>query len=86
MFIPDNYRVIMARPKNRSRGEKFEVTISSQSVGLLRALADRGVYGRSPAEVGGRFIETALQQFVDPPRFPDTELLKDAAKTDEGSS
>ena len=57
----------MARPKNSSPGEKFEVTLASQSVEMLRELASRGIYGRTPAEVGGRFIEQALQQFVKPP-------------------
>jgi hypothetical protein len=59
----------MARPRNPSRGERFEVTLSEQSVRLLHRLAERGLYGRSPAEVGGRFIEQALQQFIVLPRF-----------------
>jgi len=59
----------MARPPNPSRGEKFEVTLASQSVDLLRQLAGRGIYGRTPAEVGGRFIEQALKEFVSPPRL-----------------
>jgi len=67
MFIPDNNRVLMPRPKNSSPGDRFEVTLSVQSIGLLRSLAKRGIYGRTPAEVGGRFIEQALQQFVQPP-------------------
>jgi len=45
------------------------VTLSAQSIVLLRQLAKRGLYGRTPAEVGGRFIEQALQQFVQPPRL-----------------
>jgi hypothetical protein len=60
----------MARPRNPSRGERFEVTLSAQSVRLLHRLAEHGLYGRTPAEVGGRFIEQALQQFVEPPQFP----------------
>jgi len=59
----------MPRPPNPSRGERFEVTLSAQSIVLLRQLATRGLYGRSPAEVGGRFIEQALQQFVQTPRL-----------------
>ena len=49
----------MPRPPNPSRGERFEVTLSTQSINLLRQLATRGLYGRTPAEVGGRFIEQA---------------------------
>jgi len=59
----------MARPKNSSPGVKFEVTLATQSIELLKELAKRGIYGRTSAEVGGRFIEQALQQFVDIPKF-----------------
>ena len=45
------------------------MTISQQSVKLLQELARRGVFGRTPAEVGGRFIEEALQRFVEVPKF-----------------
>jgi hypothetical protein len=59
----------MARRKNSSPGNKFEVTLAQQSVDLIEELAKRGIYGRTPAEVGGRFIEQALQQFVDTPKL-----------------
>lgn len=59
----------MPRPKSSSPGTKFEVTLAAQSVDLLRELATRGIYGRSPAEVGGRFIEQVLQQFVEAPKL-----------------
>jgi len=59
----------MARPKSSSPGLKFEVTLAEQSVDMLKRLATRGIYGRTPAEVGGRFIEQALQQFVDAPKL-----------------
>jgi hypothetical protein len=59
----------MARPKNTSPGERFEVRLAAQSVDLLQQLAKRGIYGRSPAEVGGRFIERALEQFVEHPKL-----------------
>jgi hypothetical protein len=59
----------MARPKSLSHGIRFEVTLSEQSVDLLKELAARGIYGRTPAEVGGRFIEQALQQFVETPKL-----------------
>ena len=59
----------MARPKNSSPGSRFEVTLAAQSIDLLKDLATRGIYGRTPAEVGGRFIEQALQQFIEIPIF-----------------
>lgn len=59
----------MARPKSASPGTRFEVTLSEQSVDLLKELATRGIYGRSAAEVGGRFIEQSLQNFVEPTKL-----------------
>jgi hypothetical protein len=59
----------MARPKSSSPGMKFEVMLAEQSVDMLKELATRGIYGRTSAEVGGRFIEQALQQFVDTPKL-----------------
>jgi hypothetical protein len=60
---------MMARTKSLSPGIPFVVTLSEQSVDLLKELATRGIYGRTPAEVGGRFIEQALQQFVEAPKL-----------------
>jgi hypothetical protein len=59
----------VARPKSSSPGAKFEVTLATQSIELIKELATRGIYGRTPAEVGGRFIEQALKQFVDHPKL-----------------
>lgn len=59
----------MARPKSASRGLRFEVTLAEQSVEMLKELAKKGIYGRSPSEVGGRFIEQVLQQFVEAPKL-----------------
>jgi hypothetical protein len=57
------------RHKGKSAGLKFEVTLSRQSVDMLKELAIRGIYGRTPPEVGGRFIEQALQQFIEAPKL-----------------
>ena len=59
----------MPRRKGLSKGIKFEVTLAKQSVDMLKELATRGIYGRTPPEVGGRFIELALQQFVEAPKL-----------------
>ena len=59
----------VARKKSLSPGVRFEVTLSEQSADMLKELATRGIYGRTPAEVGGRFIEQALQQFVETPKL-----------------
>jgi hypothetical protein len=43
------------------------------------------VYGRSPAEVGGRLIELGLQQFIETPKFrlDDLEETETADETSE---
>lgn len=67
----------MPRRRNASPGTKFEVTLAKQSVDLIELLAKRGIYGRTPAEVGGRFIEQALQQFVDQPKLVPKRMATD---------
>jgi hypothetical protein len=59
----------MSRVPNGSGSKKFRVTLSTQSVELLEQLASRGIYGRNAAEVGGRFIDEALQRLVQTPEL-----------------
>ena len=54
---------------NTTGSSTVRITLSNQSVRLLNELAEKGIYGRNPAEVAGRFIDEALQKFVDPPRL-----------------
>lgn len=63
--------------RNASPGERFEVTLSRQSVQILQELARNGVWGRSAADVGGRLIEQALQTFVATPSFDLDVLSRD---------
>lgn len=65
----------MARPKNSSPGNRIEVTLALQSIEMLKELAAHGIYGRTPAEVGGRFIEKALQDFVEAPKLVPRKVL-----------
>jgi hypothetical protein len=44
-------------------------SLSAQSLYLLHRLAELEIYGESIGEVGARFIDQALQGFVDRPRF-----------------
>ena len=44
-------------------------TLSAQSLYLLHRLAELEIYGESIGEVGARFVDQALQGFVDRPRF-----------------
>ena len=58
-------------PKNRNTtgSVTFRLTVSTQSASLLEQLAARGIYGRNVAEVAGRFVDKALEQFIEPPKL-----------------
>jgi len=60
----------MPKAANASGSAVIRVTVSTQSAALLDALAAKGIYGRNAAEVAGRFVDRALQEFVDTPRLP----------------
>ena len=55
----------MAKASNESESVILRVTLSRQSHNLLEKLARQGIFGRNAAEVAGRFIDQALQSFVD---------------------
>ncbi len=57
----------MAKKSNATASVTVRVTVSAQSARLLDQLAARGIYGRNPAEVAGRFVDEALQKFVEAP-------------------
>jgi hypothetical protein len=59
----------MAKGNNAADSRTITVTVSVQSGRLLDQLAQRGIYGRNPAEVAGRFVDKALQEFVDRPKL-----------------
>jgi len=59
----------MAKGKNGVDSRTIRVTVSVQSERLLDQLVQRGVYGRTNAEVAGRFIDRALQRFMEPPKL-----------------
>ncbi|HEY8225576.1 MAG TPA: hypothetical protein VIG25_09880 [Pyrinomonadaceae bacterium] len=59
----------MRKTTNTSESGVVRVTLSHQSIRLLDSLAERGLWGRNRAEVAGRFIDEALQKFVDAPRL-----------------
>ncbi len=59
----------MAKGKNGVDSRTIRVTVSAQSEQLLEQLVQRGVYGRSTAEVAGRFVDGALQRFMEQPKL-----------------
>ena len=58
----------MKRP-NRSGSENFPITLSLRSVRLLDELARNGIWGRNRAEVAARFVDRALEGFVEQPKL-----------------
>ncbi len=59
----------MAKGKNSTDSRTIRITVSVQSGRLLDQLAQRGVYGRGPAEVAARFVDRALQRFIQQPKL-----------------
>jgi hypothetical protein len=59
----------MPKSKNDVESRTIRVTVSAQSENLLEQLVQRGVYGRSTAEVAGRFVDRALQRFLPQPQL-----------------
>ena len=59
----------MARKANASDGVSVKITVSQQSAALLAKIATKGIYGRNQSEVAGRFVDKALEAFVEVPRF-----------------
>jgi hypothetical protein len=55
----------MGKAANTVRSESLTVTLSEQSVALLEEIAARGIYGRNPAEVAGRFVDKELERLVE---------------------
>jgi hypothetical protein len=65
----------MSKTSNVAASETVRVTLSKQSVRLLDDLGKRGIYGRNRAEVAARFIDEALQRFVDQPQLKITSVV-----------
>jgi hypothetical protein len=48
--------------------QTFSITLSTESVRLLDEIAKNGIWGRNRPEVAARFIDRALEAFVEQPR------------------
>ena len=69
----------MAKKDNDDKGTKDDedapdlmelgVEVSEQSVSMLEALSDLGIYGVTPEEVAGRFVDERLQELAGAPGF-----------------
>ncbi len=59
----------MRNTRNIADSETFRITVSKESVRLLREIAARGIYGRTVPEVAARFVDAALDGFAVRPKF-----------------
>lgn len=59
----------MATPVKAPGTVTLRVTLSRQSFELLEELAARGVYGRNAQSVAARFVDRALERFVERPKL-----------------
>lgn len=59
----------MAKGPNSTKSKSFNITTSKQSWLVLGQLAERGIYGRNPAEVAARFVDEHLKEFIQAPKF-----------------
>lgn len=59
----------MAKPENSTVSGSITVTLSEQSLLLLERIAEGGIFGKNRAEVAARFIDKALEKFVELPIF-----------------
>jgi hypothetical protein len=59
----------MRKTTNTTGSSIVHVTLSHQSIRLLDELSEKGLWGRNRAEVAGRFIDEALQRFVEKPQL-----------------
>jgi hypothetical protein len=53
---------------NAIGSEQFAITVSSESARLLDQIAKNGIWGKNRSEVASRFVDRALESFVEQPK------------------
>jgi hypothetical protein len=53
---------------NAVDSKSFPVTLSLPAIQLLDEIAKNGLWGRNGSEVAGRFVDRALEAFVEQPK------------------
>ena len=57
----------------------LSIELSEQTIDLLDQLVSKGIYGSTREKIAGRFIDQALQKYIEPPRLRlPGQLLKGA--------
>ena len=57
----------MKRP-NATDSDSLSITLSRESIQLLDQIARNGIWGRNRADVAARFVDRALEDFVEQPK------------------
>jgi hypothetical protein len=66
---------------NPSGSAKFQITLSLRSARLLDEIAKNGIWGRNRAEVAARFVDRALEGFVEQPKLKLAKLrIRDSGR------
>lgn len=70
----------MVKKGNAVGSQSFSITLSLQSIRLLDEIAKSGIWGKNRPEVAARFIDRALEAFVDQPKVKLPEIKLSAPK------
>ena len=63
----------MKKP-NAAASDSFTITLSMKSLRILDEIAKNGIWGRNRAEVAARFVDRALEDFVEQPKIKLPEI------------
>ncbi len=68
------------RKGNAVGSKNFSITLSMEAVRLLDEIAKNGIWGKSGPEVAARFVDRALEAFVEQPKVKLPEIKMRAAR------
>jgi hypothetical protein len=63
---------------NAVDSKPFSITLSVQAIRMLEEIAKNGIWGRNAPEVAGRFVDRALEAWIEQPKvkLPEIKLRK----------
>jgi hypothetical protein len=69
------------KTQNAADSDNFSITLSLESIRLLDEIAKNGIWGRNKADVAARFVDRALEAFVEQPKVKLPKIkLRDGRK------